>query len=108
MISGKISINLENVSEKIVGALAGIYATDHRRAMVLGVGSGATAGSVGLLFDEVEAVEISGVILENIRRMEEYNFGLADMANVSLVHDDAVHSLKVAQEQYSLILNTVT
>jgi len=108
MISGKISIKLENADEKIVGALAGIYATDHRRALVLGVGSGATAGSVGLLFDEVEAVEISGVILENIRRMEEYNFGLADMANVSLVHDDAVHSLKVAQEQYSLILNTVT
>jgi spermidine synthase len=108
MISGKISINLESPKEKIVGALAGIYATDHRRALVLGVGSGATAGSVGLLFDEVEAVEISGVILQNLRRMEEYNFGLADMANVSLVHDDAVHSLKVAQEQYSLILNTVT
>jgi spermidine synthase len=108
MISGKISINLESVSEKIVGALAGIFATDHRRAMVLGVGSGATAGSVGLLFDEVEAVEISGVILENIRRMEDYNFGLADMANVSLAHDDAVHSVKVAQQQYSLILNTVT
>ena len=108
MISGKISINLENVSEKIVGALAGIFATDHRKALVLGVGSGATAGSVGLLFDEVEAVEISGVILENIRRMDDYNFGLADMSNVSLVHDDAVHSVKVAQEQYSLILNTVT
>jgi len=108
MISGKISINLTKAEEKIVGALAGIYATDHRKALVLGVGSGATAGSVGLLFDEVEAVEISGVILQNIRRMEEYNFGLADMANVSLVHDDAVHSVKVAQEQYSLILNTVT
>ncbi len=108
MISGKISINLESVSEKIVGALAGIFATDHRRALVLGVGSGATAGSVGLLFDEVEAVEISGVILENIRRMEDYNFGLADMTNVSLVHDDAVHSVKVGQDQYSLILNTVT
>jgi len=108
MINGKISIDLENTAEKIVGSLAGIFATDHRKALVLGVGSGATAGSVGLLFDEVEAVEISGVMLQNIRRMEDYNFGLADMANVSLVHDDAVHSVKVAHEQYSLILNTVT
>ena len=108
MISGKVSINLGKAEEKIVGALSGIYAPDHHRALVLGVGSGATAGAVGLLFDEVEAVEISGVILENIRRMEEYNFGLADMANVSLVHDDAVHSLKVGEDQYSLILNTVT
>lgn len=108
MISGMISIKLDDPQENIVGALASIYARERHRALVLGVGSGATAGTVGLLFDEVEAVEISGVLLENLRRMEDYNFRLADMPNVSLIHDDAVHAVKVAQGKYSLILNTVT
>ena len=107
-INGKISINLEDASEKIVGAIAGVFAENHRRAMVLGVGSGATAGAVGLLFDEVEAVEISAVILENLPRLAQHNFGIADMPNVSLLHDDAIHAVRLSEGGYSLILNTVT
>jgi predicted membrane-bound spermidine synthase len=107
-INGKISIHLEDASEKIVGAISAVFAEDHRRAMVLGVGSGATAGAVGLLFDEVEAVEISAVILENLPRLEEHNFGIARMPNVSLLHDDAIHALRLSEGGYSLILNTVT
>jgi len=107
-INGKISIKLEDASEKLVGAISGVFAENHRRAMVLGVGSGATAGAVGLLFDQVEAVEISGVILENLQRLEQHNFGIARMANVSLLHDDAIHALRLSEGGYSLILNTVT
>jgi len=108
IINGKISIRLDIHFEKVVGALGGIFASDHKKAMVLGVGSGATAGSVGLLFDQVEAIDISSVILKNLGRMEEYNFGLKDMPNVTLIHDDAIHAVKVAGDNYSLILNTVT
>jgi spermidine synthase len=68
----------------------------------------ATAGAVGLLFDEVEAVEISGVILENLPRLQEHNFGIAETPNLTLVHDDAIHAVQVAEGTYSLILNTVT
>jgi spermidine synthase len=107
-INGQISINMESASEKLVGAISGVFAPDHQRAMVLGVGSGATAGAVGLLFDEVEAVEISGVILENLPRLREHNFGIADMPNVTLVHDDAIHAVRLSEGGYSLILNTVT
>jgi len=107
-INGKISINLEDASEKLVGAISGVFAENHQRAMVLGVGSGATAGAVGLLFDDVEAVEISGVILENLPRLQEHNFAIADMSNMTLVHDDAIHAVRVAEGGYSLILNTVT
>jgi tetratricopeptide (TPR) repeat protein len=56
----------------------------------------------------VEAVEISGVILENLPRLAEYNFDIARMPNVSLVHDDAIHALRLSEGGYSLILNTVT
>ncbi|MFT4518367.1 MAG: spermidine synthase [Halioglobus sp.] len=108
IINGKISIQLNKPSEKLVGAIGGVFSQDNRKALVLGVGSGATAASVGLLFDEVEAVEISGVILDNLHRLKEYNFGIIEMPNVKLIHDDALHAVRVAQGDYSLILNTVT
>jgi spermidine synthase len=107
-INGQISIRLDEATENVVGSIGGIYAADHRKAMVLGVGSGATAASVGLLFDKVDAVEISQVILENLSRMQEYNFDIVNMPNVRLVHDDAIHAVKLASRDYSLILNTVT
>ena len=108
VINGKVSIRLERASEKIVGAIGGIFASNHRKAMVLGVGSGATAASVALMFDEVDAVEISKVILDNLHRLKEYNFDLENMPHVTLIHDDAIHAVKVASGDYSLILNTVT
>jgi len=107
-INGQISINMEKATEKIVGAISGVFAADHRRALVLGVGSGATAGSVGLLFDEVEAVEISSVVLDNLPRLQRHNFGIAEMRNMTLVHDDAIHAVQLSRGNYSLILNTVT
>jgi len=108
VINGKLSIRLQDADEKIVGALGGIFASDLRKAMVLGVGSGATAGTVGLLFDQVEAVEISKIILDTLPKLREFNFDLEHMPNVNLIHDDALHAVKVAEGNYSLILNTVT
>jgi len=37
-----------------------------------------------------------------------HNFGIAQMPNVSLLHDDAIHAVRLSEGGYSLILNTVT
>ncbi|HUR47193.1 MAG TPA: hypothetical protein VMZ27_15035, partial [Candidatus Saccharimonadales bacterium] len=107
-INGYISIALNSPAEKIVGAFPSLFAprTDH--ALVLGVGSGATSGTVATLFDHVDAVEINPVILPNLHRMAEHNFGIATRTNVTFVLDDAVHFTKICQKQYPLIINTVT
>ncbi len=107
-INGYISIPLDSTPEKLVGALSAVLAPRTDRALVLGVGSGNTAGTVGLLFDEVDAVEINKVVLDNLELMAEYNFDLPKMANVELVHDDGIHFVKTSDVEYSLILNTVT
>ena len=103
-INGFISIPLNSPSEKIVGAFASLFTPRTDRALVLGVGSGATAGTVTLLFDRTDALEINPVVLENLYRMADDNFNIEYRPQVNLILDDAIHYTKISREQYSLIL----
>lgn len=107
-INGYRSMNLNTPLEHMVGALSTAFAPRNDHALVLGVGSGATAATVGLLFDEVDAVEINAVLLENLDKMSDYNFDLEHAKNVRIFHDDGIRFSKTADSQYSLIINTVT
>lgn len=107
--NGFISIPLHAPSEKLVAAFAGIHAPRKDSALVLGIGSGATAGTAGKLFDKTDAVEINQAVLDNLHRMKEYNFDMEADPNIRIIHDDGVHFIKSSGEKcYSLIINTVT
>ena len=75
---------------------------------MLGVGSGATCSTVGLLFEHTDGVEINGVVLDNLFRMKDYNFDIERNENVEIIHDDAIRFVRAKGEPYSLIVNTVT
>jgi tetratricopeptide (TPR) repeat protein len=107
-INGYISIPLDNPEEKIVGSISSMYSPRTDRALVLGLGSGATAGTVGLLFEHTDVVEINKVVIDHQHLMRKYSFDIAGQPGVDIVHDDGVHFIKVSPERYSLILNTVT
>ncbi|MBI5493534.1 MAG: spermine synthase [Deltaproteobacteria bacterium] len=107
-INGYLSIPLNNPSEKVVGAVASLYAPRTDRALVLGLGSGATASAVGRLFDATDVVEINPVITENIGRMRQWNLGIEDNPRIRVVTDDGIHFMKASTDQYALVLNTVT
>ncbi len=107
-INGYVSINLNTPAEQLVGSFASLFAPSTDRALVLGVGSGATAGTVGLLFDETDAVEINPAILNNLHRMANFNFNIKQQERVNIIHDDGIHFVKRDDRRYPLILNTVT
>ena len=107
-INGYTSIPLSNPSEKVVGALSSIYAANAEEALVLGLGSGATASVVGHLFKHTDVVEINPVVRENLFRMRRWNFDIETNPRVNIVVDDAIHFTKAANKAYDLILNTVT
>jgi len=107
-INGYISIPLNNPSEKVVGALSSMYAPRGDQALVLGLGSGATASTVGLAFAHTDVVEINPVVRENLFRMRKWNFDIEANPNVDIIVDDAIHYTKITDKRYSLILNTVT
>lgn len=107
-INGYISFRLNSPSEKLVGALSSIFAPRNDKALVLGLGSGATASTVGLLFDHTDAVEINPVVIENLYRMRPWSYGIENNPKVNIVVDDGIHFSKSTKTNYSLILNTVT
>ena len=107
-INGYVSFPLSSVSETMVGALSSSFAPRTDTALVLGVASGATAGTVGLIFDHVDAVEINAVVLENLFRMAEYNFDIENLPSVNIVHDDGIRFIKTTKTKYSLIVNSVS
>ena len=108
-INGYISIPLNNPSEKIVGAVSSIFTKQLDHALVLGLGSGATASAVGQFFGRTEVVEINPVVRDNLFRMQKWNYGIEHNPRVQIHVDDAIHFLRLRPEpRYDLILNTVT
>lgn len=109
-INGYISIPMagEDASERLFGALSAMLAPRADKALVLGMGSGATAGTVGLVFDQTDVVEINGVVLENLHRMSDYNFDVERIPGLRIIHDDGIRYVRNSRERYSLIVNTVT
>jgi len=109
-INGYISIPMagENASERLFGAVSAMLAPRADSALVLGMGSGATAGTVGLVFDRTDVVEINGVVLENLHRMSDYNFDVERISGLRIIHDDGIRFVRNSRERYSLLVNTVT
>ncbi len=107
-INGYISIPLNSPSEKMVGAVSAIFAPRTDQALVLGLGSGATASTVGRLFQHTDVVEINPVVRENLDRMERWHYDIENNPKVKIFVDDGIHFTKLVDKKYSLILNTVT
>ena len=110
-INGYTSIPLNNPSEKVVGALSSIYAPRTDQALVLGLGSGATASVVGQLFDATDTVEINPVVRENLFRMKRWNFDIESNPKVNIIVDDAIYvtwmDARVGDKGVDIILNTI-
>ena len=107
-INGYISIPMNNPSEKVVGTVGSMFSPKTKEALVLGLGSGATASVVGQLFDHTDVVEINPVVRDNQFRMKQWNFDIEHNKNVSIVVDDAIHYIQSVPNSYDMILNTVT
>jgi spermidine synthase len=107
-INGFVSVELGSPPEKLVAALPATLAPRDDRALVIGVGTGMTSGSAGLLFDRVDAVEINPVVISNLWRMKRWNFDIESMKNVHIIVDDGIHHIRASREKYTVIMNTVT
>ncbi len=97
-----------NRQELIFGMTPALYTTERRRALVLGIGTGITAGATATLYEAVTAVEISPAILELLPHFDTHNLGLRERANVDLRLDDGLNLLTQSEERYDTIINTVT
>jgi len=97
-----------NRKELVVGMAPALYAARRERALVLGVGTGITAGAVAPLFRETTGVELNPAVVAALPRFETHNLGLTRRPGFRLVVEDGFTFLARTGERYDAIVNTVT
>ncbi|QRN96141.1 hypothetical protein JRI60_45155 [Archangium violaceum] len=97
-----------NLSELIVGTSPALYVPRREKALVLGVGTGITAGATASLFARTDGVEINPAVAAALPRFTPNNLGLLQRPGFQLVLDDGLTALARTHERYDAIVNTVT
>ncbi|MBN1520984.1 MAG: hypothetical protein JW928_00510 [Candidatus Aureabacteria bacterium] len=107
-INGYHSIQLKNYIEKIVGVIPKLIQKDAGSALVLGLGSGNTAGATSCVIRDLDVVEINKAIIDNQDRFAAYNNNIHKKDHVRIILDDGVSYMKKSRKKYDVIINTVT
>ncbi|MBW2459045.1 MAG: hypothetical protein JRI68_31385 [Deltaproteobacteria bacterium] len=97
-----------NQREVIVGIAPALYPKQRGKALVLGTGTGITAGAAASVFDHTTVVEINPAVYDALPRFSAHNFGLSERPNVALLLDDGLSVLARRAETYDVVISTVT
>ena len=97
-----------NLKELIVGAVPALFAQRRERALVLGVGTGITAGAAASLFEETTGVEINPAVSAALPKFSEHNLNLLQQPKFKLVLEDGLSFLATTDRRYDAIISTVT
>ncbi|HJX66115.1 MAG TPA: hypothetical protein VJ860_19420 [Polyangia bacterium] len=95
-------------TEIVYGSVPAVFAPRRGKALVLGIGTGMTAGASALLFDQLTAVEINPAMLDMVPRWKEHNLNLHERQNARLVLDDGLSFMARTRDRYDAVINTVT
>ena len=89
------------------GLLGAILHPQPRSAMVIGLGSGSTAGWLGEVpsIDRVDVVELEPAMLEVARRCAPINERPLDNPKVHVVRGDAREVLSVTRQRYDIVFS---
>jgi len=81
-----------------------------RNALVIGLGSGTTAGSLTLYpgLQKITVVEIEEALLDVAQIFRDYNQNVMNNRRVNIVIDDARHHLVTTRESYDIIASEVS
>jgi spermidine synthase len=92
-------------TQVMLGLLGAMFAADPKRAMVIGLGTGETAGwlaAVGSI-SEVDVAELEPAVLEIARRCELINRGVLHNPKVHVEIGDARELLATSRQRYDVI-----
>jgi spermidine synthase len=112
-INGSVSLrfnsnNLTQLREMIVGLSPAIYSKNHDTALVLGLGSGISAGTVAKIYTKTKIIEINPAMLKGAEAFSEENMDILGNHSTTIVIQDGIVELLNSKEKYDTIVNTVT
>lgn len=87
-----------------IGHLPMLVHPEARRALVIGLGGGATPGAVSVHDGvEVDVVELAEAVVNGARLFEEINYGVVDRPNVKLRVDDGRNFMLLTKNRYDVV-----
>jgi spermidine synthase len=113
--SGEISLSLNGnhqastgrsmvYGHRSIGHLPMLLHPDARRALVVGLGGGATAGAVSVHSGvDVDVVELAGAVVRGARYLRSVNYDVLSRPNVHLRVDDGRNFMLVTHDTYDVI-----
>jgi len=112
VINGKVdaSTGADMPTQKIMAHLPLMLHPNPRKVLIVGIGSGATIGSV-IAYDSVEkvdVVELSRDVIDASRYFESVNGAYWDDPRVNVYWEDAKTFLQITDEQYDVIISEPT
>ncbi len=87
-----------------IGHLPMLVHPDARRALVIGLGGGATPGAVSVHDGvEVDVVELADAVVNGAKLFEEINYGVVHRPNVKLRVDDGRNFMLLTHNKYDVV-----
>jgi predicted membrane-bound spermidine synthase len=94
--------------ETILGISPALFSEKQQNALIIGLGSGVTAGAAGEVFSKVRVVDINPAMIEIMEEFKENNYDILGQNNVDIVIQDGIIELFQTKEKYDAIVNTLT
>jgi spermidine synthase len=109
VVNGKVDGNARNdaPTQVMSGLLGALLHPDPRRAMVIGLGTGSTAGWLGVVpsIEKVDVVELEPAVLRVARDCAAVNQNVLDNPRVNIRSGDAREVLLTTRERYDIIFS---
>ncbi len=106
-IDGYVSLDLPS-EESIAGSAAAIYADGRDNLLVLGFGTGMSAGAASVFFKEVDLVELNPEVVRLQDRFADINFNIHRLPKTQVFQGDGFQYLIRNDKKYDMIISTVT
>jgi hypothetical protein len=105
--NGYSPIALNRGAESVIAVVGASYTKKHDRALVLGAGSGRTAGTAAQMFGKTDVLDIGVTVPALLDALVKENMGVLARPNVRYKELDAIHAPIAFEPGYDLIVLTV-
>ena len=109
IINGKSDGNArEDAGTQVMAPMIGaILHPDPKKAMVIGLGTGSSAGWLGQIgsIEKVDVVELEPAVLEMVKRSSPVNHNVLDNGKVNVIIGDGREFLLTSKDKYDLIVS---
>ncbi len=106
-MDGYVSLDLPS-EESTAGSAAAMFSHQRNNLLVLGFGTGMSAGAASVFFKHVDLVELNPQVIRLQDRFSDINFNIHRLPKTSIFQGDGFQYLLNSEKKYDLIISTVT